>query len=134
MSGRPVKAVQVGGPLGAYFPRELFDTPFDYEAFAARDGLIGHAGVVVFDETAQMAKQARFAFDFCSVEAAASARPAASARRAARETMDKVMAGVNRAENLRRHRRPLQHDEVRIALRFGRVHPISGYERVDTFP
>src|SRR5690606_39430848 len=53
-SGRPVKAVQVGGPLGAYFPRALFDTPFDYEAFAARDGLLGHAGVVVFDDTADM--------------------------------------------------------------------------------
>src|SRR5690606_16947584 len=47
-SGRPVKAVQVGGPLGAYFPPSLFDTPFDYEAFAARDGLIGHAGITVF--------------------------------------------------------------------------------------
>ena len=55
-SGRPVRAVQVGGPLGAYFPRALFDTPFDYEAFAARDGLIGHGGVVVFDDTADMAR------------------------------------------------------------------------------
>ena len=50
-TGRPVRAVQVGGPLGAYFPRALFDTPFDYEAFAAQDGLIGHGGVVVFDDT-----------------------------------------------------------------------------------
>ena len=50
-SGRPVRAVQVGGPLGAYFPPALFDTPFDYEAFAARDGLIGHGGIVVFDDT-----------------------------------------------------------------------------------
>jgi formate dehydrogenase iron-sulfur subunit len=55
-TGRPVKAVQVGGPLGAYFPRELFDTPFDYEAFAAKDGLIGHAGITVFDDTADMAQ------------------------------------------------------------------------------
>src|SRR5690606_4330396 len=62
-SGRPVKAVQVGGPLGAYFPRELFDTPFDYEAFAAKDGLIGHAGIVVFDDTVDMLKQARFAME-----------------------------------------------------------------------
>ncbi|MGU7740820.1 hypothetical protein ACV2XU_27680, partial [Klebsiella pneumoniae] len=46
-TGREVRAVQVGGPLGAYFPRALFDTPFDYEAFAARDGLIGHGGIVV---------------------------------------------------------------------------------------
>ena len=67
-SGRPVRAVQVGGPLGAYFPRALFDTPFDYEAFAARNGLIGHGGIVVFDDTVDMAKQARFAMEFCAIE------------------------------------------------------------------
>ena len=67
-AGRPVRAVQVGGPLGAYFPRALFDTPFDYEAFAARDGLIGHGGIVVFDDTVDMAQQARFAMEFCAVE------------------------------------------------------------------
>ena len=55
-TGRPVRAVQVGGPLGAYFPRALFDTPFDYEAFAARDGLIGHGGIVVFDDSVDMAQ------------------------------------------------------------------------------
>jgi formate dehydrogenase iron-sulfur subunit len=99
-SGRPVKAVQVGGPLGAYFPRQLFDTPFDYEAFAARDGLIGHAGVVVFDDTAQMAKQARFAFEFCAVESCGKCTPCRIGSTRGKETMDKVMAGVNRAENL----------------------------------
>ena len=56
LTGRPVRAVQVGGPLGAYFPRALFDTPFDYEAFAASDGLIGHGGIVVFDDTVDMAQ------------------------------------------------------------------------------
>uniref|UniRef100_UPI0005B555C8 NADH-ubiquinone oxidoreductase-F iron-sulfur binding region domain-containing protein n=1 Tax=Rhizobium fredii TaxID=380 RepID=UPI0005B555C8 len=74
-SARPVKAVQVGGPLGAYFPRALFDTPFDYEAFAARDGLIGHAGIVVFDDTADMLKQARFAMEFCAVESCGKCTP-----------------------------------------------------------
>ncbi len=67
-TGRPVRAVQVGGPLGAYFPPALFDTPFDYEAFAARDGLIGHGGVVVFDDTVDLARQARFAMEFCAEE------------------------------------------------------------------
>ena len=99
-SGRPVKAVQVGGPLGAYFPRALFDTPFDYEAFAARDGLIGHAGVVVFDETANMARQARFAFDFCAIESCGKCTPCRIGSMRGRETMDKVMAGENTAENL----------------------------------
>jgi formate dehydrogenase iron-sulfur subunit len=74
-SGRPVKAVQVGGPLGAYFPPSLFDTPFDYEAFAERDGLIGHAGIVVFDDTVDMLKQARFAFEFCAIESCGKCTP-----------------------------------------------------------
>ena len=58
--------MQVGGPLGAYFPPALFDTPFDYEAFAAKDGLIGHGGIVVFNDTVDMAQQARFALEFCA--------------------------------------------------------------------
>ncbi len=100
VTGRPVKAVQVGGPLGAYFPRARFDTPFDYEAFAAKDGLIGHAGVVVFDETANMAKQARFAFDFCAIESCGKCTPCRIGSTRGRETMDKVMAGENTAKNL----------------------------------
>ena len=92
-SGRPVNAVQVGGPLGAYFPRDLFDTPFDYEAFAATDGLIGHGGVVVFDDTVDMAKQARFAFEFCAVESCGKCTPCRIGSTRGRETMDKVIAG-----------------------------------------
>ena len=65
-SGRPVRAVQVGGPLGAYFPDHLLDTPLDYEAMAAKKGLVGHGGIVVFDDSVDMAKQARFAFEFCA--------------------------------------------------------------------
>ncbi len=99
-SGRPVKAVQVGGPLGAYFPRGYFDTPFDYEAFAARDGLIGHAGVVVFDDTADMAKQARFAFHFCAAESCGKCTPCRIGAVRGRETMDKIIAGQNREANL----------------------------------
>jgi formate dehydrogenase iron-sulfur subunit len=68
LSGRPVRAVQVGGPLGAYFPPSMFHLPFDYEAFAEADGLIGHAGVVVFDDSVDMARMARFAMQFCAVE------------------------------------------------------------------
>ena len=75
LSGRPVRAVQVGGPLGAYFPPSLFDTPFDYEAFAAKDGLIGHGGVVVFDDTVDMAHQARFAMEFCAAESCGKCTP-----------------------------------------------------------
>ncbi|WP_161992770.1 formate dehydrogenase beta subunit [Aureimonas leprariae] len=99
-SGRPVKAVQVGGPLGAYFPRELFDTPFDYESFAGRDGLIGHAGIVVFDDTADMARQARFAFEFCAVESCGKCTPCRVGAVRGREAMDKLIAGERPAANL----------------------------------
>lgn len=99
-SGHPIKAVQVGGPLGAYFPRSYFDTPFDYEAFAARDGLIGHAGVVVFDDTANMAKQARFAFEFCAIESCGKCTPCRIGATRGRETMDKVIAGEDRKASL----------------------------------
>jgi formate dehydrogenase iron-sulfur subunit len=99
-SGRPVKAVQVGGPLGAYFPRALFDTPFDYEAFAARDGLIGHGGVVVFDDTADMARQARFAFEFCAIESCGKCTPCRIGSTRGAETIDKIIAGERSDDHL----------------------------------
>jgi formate dehydrogenase iron-sulfur subunit len=99
-SARPVRAVQVGGPLGAYFPRALFDTPFDYEAFAARDGLIGHGGVVVFDDTVDMARQARFAFEFCAIESCGKCTPCRIGSTRGAETIDKVLAGDREEANL----------------------------------
>jgi formate dehydrogenase iron-sulfur subunit len=100
LSGRPVRAVQVGGPLGAYFPRALFDTPFDYEAFAARDGLIGHGGVVVFDDSVDMAKQARFAMEFCAVESCGKCTPCRIGSTRGVETVDRIIKGIERDKNL----------------------------------
>jgi formate dehydrogenase iron-sulfur subunit len=99
-TGRPVRAVQVGGPLGAYFPRELFDTPFDYEAFAARDGLIGHGGIVVFDDSVDMAKQARFAMEFCAIESCGKCTPCRIGSTRGVETIDKIRAGERVPENI----------------------------------
>ncbi|NDW03025.1 formate dehydrogenase beta subunit [Jiella pacifica] len=99
-SGRPVRAVQVGGPLGAYFPVSLFDTPFDYEAFAAKDGLIGHAGIVVFDDTVDMLAQARFAFEFCAIESCGKCTPCRIGAVRGYETMKKIIDGDKPAENL----------------------------------
>ncbi len=99
LSGRPVRAVQVGGPLGAYFPPFLFDTPFDYEAFAARDGLIGHGGIVVFDDTVDLAKQARFAMEFCAAESCGKCTPCRIGSTRGMETMDKITAGTAVAAN-----------------------------------
>jgi formate dehydrogenase iron-sulfur subunit len=99
-TGRPVRAVQVGGPLGAYFPRALFDTPFDYEAFAARDGLIGHGGIVVFDDTVDMAKQARFAMEFCAIESCGKCTPCRIGSARGVETIDRIIRDEKRAANI----------------------------------
>jgi len=99
-SGRPVKAVQVGGPLGAYFPPSLFDTPFDYEAFAARDGLIGHGGVVVFDGSVDMARQARFAMEFCAIESCGKCTPCRIGSTRGAEVIDRIIANSDRAANI----------------------------------
>ncbi|MGJ4944929.1 formate dehydrogenase beta subunit [Bradyrhizobium sp. HKCCYLS1011] len=99
-TGRPVRAVQVGGPLGAYFPRALFDTPFDYEAFATRDGLIGHGGIVVFDDTVDMAKQARFAMEFCAIESCGKCTPCRIGSTRGVETIDKIRRGDRVGENI----------------------------------
>ncbi|MCW5688433.1 MAG: NADH-quinone oxidoreductase subunit NuoF [Pseudolabrys sp.] len=99
-TGRPVKAVQVGGPLGAYFPRALFDTPFDYEAFAAKDGLIGHGGIVVFDDSVDMAKQARFAMEFCAIESCGKCTPCRIGSTRGVETVDRIVKGIERDKNL----------------------------------
>jgi formate dehydrogenase iron-sulfur subunit len=99
-TGRPVRAVQVGGPLGAYFPRALFDTPFDYEAFAARDGLIGHGGIVVFDDSVDMRKQARFAMEFCAVESCGKCTPCRIGSTRGVETIEKIIRGERVNENL----------------------------------
>ncbi len=100
-SGRPVRAVQVGGPLGAYFPDELLDTPLDYEAMAAKKGLVGHGGIVVFDDTVDMARQARFAFEFCATESCGKCTPCRIGATRGVETMDKVIAGIRPEANLK---------------------------------
>ena len=92
-TGRPVKAVQVGGPLGAYFPRNLFATAFGYEEFGAKEGLIGHAGIVVFDDTADMLKQARFAMEFCAIESCGKCTPCRIGAVRGTETIDRIARG-----------------------------------------
>ena len=100
ITGRPVRAAMVGGPLGAYFPTSLFDTPLAYESFAAKAGLVGHGGIVVFDDTVDMAKQARFAFEFCEAESCGKCTPCRIGATRGRETMDKVIAGLELDKNL----------------------------------
>ncbi len=99
-TGRPVRAVQVGGPLGGYHPPGQFDTPFDYESFAEIDGLIGHGGLVVFDDSVDMAKQARFAMEFCAAESCGKCTPCRLGSTRGLEMLDRIVAGDNVAQNL----------------------------------
>jgi formate dehydrogenase iron-sulfur subunit len=120
-SGRPVRAVQVGGPLGAYFPPALFDTKFDYEAFAARDGLIGHGGIVVFDDTVDMARQARFAMEFCALESCGKCTPCRIGSTRGVEVIDRLLAG-ERAEMQRALLTDLCH-----TMKFGSLCALGGF-------
>ncbi|ARS26172.1 NADH-ubiquinone oxidoreductase-F iron-sulfur binding region domain-containing protein [Sphingomonas sp. KC8] len=99
-SGRPVRAVQVGGPLGAYFPPSMFDLPFDYEAFTAAGGLIGHAGITVFDDSVHMAAMARFAMEFCAVESCGKCTPCRIGSTRGAELVDHIAAGERPLENV----------------------------------
>ena len=99
-SGRPVRAVQVGGPLGAYFPPSMFHLPFDYEAFAAAGGLIGHGGVTVFDDTVDMAHMARFAMEFCAIESCGKCTPCRIGSIRGVEVIDRIRAGGRGADAL----------------------------------
>ena len=92
-SGRPVKAVQVGGPLGAYLSPSQFDIPFDYEAYAAVDALIGHAGITVFDDSADMGGMARFAMEFCAAESCGKCTPCRIGAVRGVELIDRILAG-----------------------------------------
>ncbi|MBT8088545.1 MAG: formate dehydrogenase [Gammaproteobacteria bacterium] len=98
-SGRPVKAVQVGGPLGAYLSEKELDTPLDYEPFTEIGAMIGHGGIVVFDDTANMAQQARFAMEFCALESCGKCTPCRIGSTRGVEVIDRMIAGDNRDGN-----------------------------------
>ena len=99
-SGRPIKAVQVGGPLGAYLPESQFDTPLDYEAFLALGGTLGHGGIVVFDESTDMLKMARYAMEFCAIESCGKCTPCRIGSTRGKEALDKVIAGEDREQQI----------------------------------
>jgi formate dehydrogenase iron-sulfur subunit len=100
LSGRPIRAVQVGGPLGAYLTAKQLDTPMDYEALAGIKAMLGHGGIVVFDDSVDMAKQARFAFEFCAKESCGKCTPCRIGATRGVELVDKIIAGQERPKNL----------------------------------
>ena len=99
-SGRPLRAVQVGGPLGAYFPPGMLDVPMDYEAMAAKKGIVGHGGIVVFDDTVNLARQARWAFEFCAIESCGKCTPCRIGSTRGIEVLDRIANRKDRAETL----------------------------------
>jgi formate dehydrogenase iron-sulfur subunit len=94
-SGRPLRAVQIGGPLGAYFPESLLDLPFDYEAISAQGGLLGHGGIVVFDDSVDLARQARYAMEFCALESCGKCTPCRIGSTRGMEVIDRILAARN---------------------------------------
>ena len=100
LSGRPVRAVQVGGPLGAYLTAAQLDVQMDYEALAGMRAMLGHGGIVVFDDSVDMAKQARFAFEFCAKESCGKCTPCRIGATRGVETMDRIIAGIERPKNI----------------------------------
>ncbi len=99
-SGRPIRAVQVGGPLGAFLPESQFDTPLDYEAFANLWAVLGHGGIVAFDDTVDMAKMARYAMEFCAIESCGKCTPCRIGSTRGVEVVDKIIAGQDRPANI----------------------------------
>ena len=99
-TGKPVRAVQVGGPLGSYVPASQLDMQMDYETFAANGAMVGHGGLVVFDDTVDMAQQARFAMEFCAIESCGKCTPCRIGSTRGAETIDKIVAGENVSANL----------------------------------
>ncbi len=99
-SGRPIRAIQVGGPLGAYIPASQFDTIVDYEALSSIGALLGHGGIVVFDDTVDMARMARYAMEFCAIESCGKCTPCRIGSTRGTELIDRIMKGVEREQNL----------------------------------
>jgi formate dehydrogenase iron-sulfur subunit len=101
LTGRPLRTVQIGGPLGAYIPAHQLDTPMDYEALAAIGAMLGHGGMVVFDDSVDMAKQARFAFEFCAKESCGKCTPCRIGATRGVELMDHILAGKDPEQTIK---------------------------------
>ena len=99
-SGRPIRAVQAGGPLGAYVHPKHFDTAFDYEQFAAVGAMVGHGGLVVFDDTVDLGEMARFAMEFCAIESCGKCTPCRIGAVRGVEVIDKIRGGIDETANL----------------------------------
>ncbi len=133
-SGRAIRAVQVGGPLGAYFPQNLLDTPLDYEGMTRAGGMLGHGGIVVFDDTVDMAAQARFAFAFCAKESCGKCTPCRLGSTRGVETVDKIVAGRDRQKNVELVRDLCEVMKDGSLCALGGLTPLPVLSALDHFP
>ncbi len=133
-SGRPVRAVQVGGPLGSYLPADKLDVAMDYEALAAAKGLLGHGGVVVFDDTVDLADQARFAMEFCAVESCGKCTPCRIGAVRGVEVIDRILAGHERAKNIGLLRELCETMTDGSLCALGGLTPLPVLSALDQFP
>jgi formate dehydrogenase iron-sulfur subunit len=100
-TGRPIRAVQIGGPLGAYVPPAHFDTAVDYEALTGVGAMLGHGGIVVFDDSVDMARMARYAMEFCAIESCGKCTPCRIGSTRGIEVIDRILAGIEGERNVR---------------------------------
>ncbi len=135
-SGRPMRAVQVGGPLGSYLPEKHWDTPLDYEAFAAIGGLVGHGGIVVFDDTVDMKAQARYAMEFCAVESCGKCTPCRIGSTRGVEVIDKIgsASGTKRDLNVELLRDLCSTMKDASLCAMGGLTPLPVLSALDCFP
>ena len=133
-TGRPIRAVQAGGPLGAYIHPSQFDCPLDYNAFAAIGGMIGHGGLVVFDDTVDMGEQARFAMEFCAIESCGKCTPCRIGAVRGVEVIDRILGGVDEAKNLLLLRDLCDTMEAGSLCALGGMAPFPVLSVMDHFP
>ena len=134
LSGRPVRAVQIGGPLGAYLPSDRLDVPMGYETLAESGGMLGHGGLVVFDETVDMAAQARFAMEFCAEESCGKCTPCRIGSVRGVEVIDRIRGGEDAAfhEDVLRDLCEVMTDGSLCAM--GGLTPMPVLSALDNFP
>jgi len=99
-TGKNIKAVQVGGPLGAFLPEHQFDIPLDYEKFSEINAVVGHGGIVAFDDSVDMSKLARYSFEFCAIESCGKCTPCRIGSTRGMEVIDKIKEGVDQEKNV----------------------------------
>ena len=133
-SGRPIRAVQVGGPLGAYLPASKLDLPLDYEAFAVAGGMVGHGGIVVFDDTVNMSKMARYAMEFCAVESCGKCTPCRIGSTRGAEVIDQIRAGNRREQNVKLLRDLCDTMQHASLCAMGGLTPMPVLSALDHFP